>query len=81
MKEIYVTITEKLERTIIIEAPDEETAIEKAEELCDVGTVELDSMDFVGREVHVSDMEDYRCAEKLQRFKLEVVNDEQEPVL
>ena len=71
MKEIYVTITEKLERTIIIEAPDEETAIEKAEELCDVGTVELDSMDFVGREVRVSDKEDYLYAEKLQRFKLE----------
>ena len=71
MKEIYVTITEKLERTIIIEAPDEETAIEKAEELCDVGTVELDSMDFVGREVRVSDKEDYLYVEKLQRFKLE----------
>lgn len=71
MKEIYVTITEKLERTIIIEAPDEETAIEKAEELCDVGTVELDSMDFVGREVRVRDKEDYLYAEKLQRFKLE----------
>ena len=48
-----------------------DAAIEKAEELCDVGTVELDSMDFVGREVRVRDKEDYLYAEKLQRFKLE----------
>lgn len=71
MKKIYVTITETLERTIVIEAPDEEQAIEKAEELCNAGTVELDSMDFVEREIKVSDMEDYRYAEKLQHFKVE----------
>lgn len=71
MKEFYITITEKLERTIIVEALDEEQAIEKAEELCNVGTVELDSMDFVGREIAVSNPEDYLYAEKLQRFKLE----------
>ena len=35
MKEIYITITETLERTIIVEAPDEEQAIERAEELYD----------------------------------------------
>lgn len=80
MKEFYITITEKLERTIIVEAPDEETAIEKAEELCDIGTVELDSMDFVGREVRVSDMENYRYAEKLQRFKAEVKNYDEKTV-
>ena len=68
MKEFYITITEKLERTIIVEAPDEAQAIERAEELCNVGTVELDSMDFVGREIAVSNPEDYRYAEKLQRF-------------
>lgn len=80
MKEFYITITEKLERTIIVEASDEEQAIEKAEELCDVGTVELDSMDFVEREVHVSDKEDYRYAEKLQRFKAEIENDDKKTV-
>ena len=74
MKEIYITITETLERTIIVEAPDEEQAIELAEELCDAGTVELDSMDFVEREIKVSDKEDYRYAEKLQHFKTEVQN-------
>ena len=80
MKEIYVTITEKLERTIIIEAPDEETAIETAEELCNTGTVELDSMDFVGRDITVSNPEDYRYAEKLQRFKAEGENDDEKKV-
>jgi len=74
MEKFYITITETLERTIIVEAPDEEQAIEKAEELCDAGTVELDSMDFVEREIKVSDKEDYRYAEKLQHFKTEVQN-------
>ena len=74
MEKFYITITETLERTIIVEAPDAEQAIEKAEELCNAGTVELDSMDFVGREIQVGDKEDYRCAEKLQHFKTEVQN-------
>lgn len=81
MKEIYITITETLERTIIVEAHDEEQAVERAEELCNAGTVELDSMDFVGREIKVGDMEDYRYAEKLQRFKAEVVNNDGKTVL
>lgn len=80
MKEFYITITEKLERTIIVESPDEEQAIEKAEELCNAGTVELDSMDFVERDVSVSNPEEYRYAEKLQRFKAEVENDDEKTV-
>ena len=80
MKEFYITITEKLERTIIVESPDEEQAIEKAEELCNAGTVELDSMDFVGRDIDVSNPEDHLYAEKLQRFTVEVESDDEKAV-
>ena len=80
MEKFYITITETLERTIIVEAPDEEQAIEKAEELCNAGTVELDSMDFVGREIKVGDKEDYRFAEKLQYFKVEGENDDEKGI-
>ena len=80
MEKFYITITETLERTIIVEAPDAEQAIEKAEELCNAGTVELDSMDFVGREIKVGDKEDYRCAERLQYFKLEGENDDKKGI-
>ena len=76
MQEFYITIIEKLERTIIVEAPDWETALDKAEELCNAGTVELDSMDFVGREIERTEKENYLFAEKLQRFVVEDSNDE-----
>ena len=50
MKTFYISITETLNRVIAIDAEDLDEAIEKAENACNDGTVDLNAEDFVQRD-------------------------------
>lgn len=51
MKTFYISVTETLNRVVSVQAEDLDEAIEKVENACNDGTVDLNAEDFVVREV------------------------------
>ncbi len=70
LQEFYVTITETLKRSIVVEAEDEEQATEYADELCNDGIVNLDCEDFDGREVTVEEKGNCVISKTIPRYKV-----------
>ncbi len=71
-QEFYITIEETLERSIIVEAEDSDTALEYAEKLCNDGIVELIAEDFSGRKVRLAKEEgNFIRSKSIRRYKVE----------
>ncbi len=70
LQEFYVTITETLKRSIVVEAEDEEQATEYADELCNDGIVNLDCEDFDSREVTAKEKGDCVISKTIPRYKV-----------
>ena len=51
MKTFYISVTETLNRIVEVHAESSDEAIEKVEDACNDGTVELDWKDFVDRDI------------------------------
>lgn len=51
MKTFYISVTETLNRIVEVQAESSDEAIEKVEDACNDGMVELDWKDFVDRDI------------------------------